>query len=106
MAPSTSSVNVCGPDGEMCIGIAMYIVTSLSIMKVAPESDIGTPQLISCGGEIRVIFDSEQVLTHQVSINPLIPRGQRSWLGLDNAQPGPTDAVQGVGVVEVKQLDK
>ena len=102
---STSSGNVCGVDGEMCISIAMYIVTSLPI-KVAPESDIGTPQLISCGVEIRVRFDSEQELTHQVSINPLIPRGQRSWLGLDNAQPGPTDAVQRVAVVEVKQLDK
>ena len=84
----------------------MYIVTSLVIVKVAPESDIGTPQLISCGLEVRVRLDSEQELTHQVTVNPLIPRGQRSWLGLDNAQPGPTDAVQGVGVVEVKQLDK
>ena len=90
----------------MCIGIAMYIVASLPIIEVAPESDIGTPQDISCGVEIRVMFDSEQQLAHQVSINSLIPRGQWSWLGLDNAQPGPTDAVQGVGVVEVKQLNK
>ena len=106
MTPSTSSGNVCGPDGEMCIGIAMYIMTSLVIVKVAPESDIGTPQLISCGEEVRVRFDSEQELTHHVSVDPLIPRGQRSWLGLDNAQPGPTDAVQRVSMVEVKQLDK
>ena len=90
----------------MCISIAMYIVTSLPIIKVAPESDIGTPQLISCGEEVRVRFDSEQELTHHVSVNPLIPRGQRSWLGFDNAQPGPTDAVQRVAVVKVKQLDK
>jgi len=84
----------------------MYIVASLAIIEVAPESDIGTPQGISCGVETRVMFYSEQQLAHQVSINPLIPRGQGSWLRLDNAEPSPTDAVQRVGMVEVKKLDK
>ena len=90
----------------MCIGIAMYIVASLPIIEVAPESDIGTPQGISLCVETRVMFYSEQQLAHQVSINSLIPRGQWSWLGLDNAEPSPTDAVQRVGMVEVKKLDK
>jgi hypothetical protein len=88
------------------MGITMYIVASLPIVEVAPESDIGSPQDIFCGVEIRVMFYSEQQLAHHVSINPLIPRSQGSWLGLDDAEPSPADAVQRVSMVEVKKLDK
>jgi len=56
----------------------MYIVASLPIIEVAPESDIGTPQDISCGVKIWMMFYSKQQLAHQVSIDPLIPRGQGS----------------------------
>ena len=90
----------------MCIGITMYIVASLAIIEVAPESDIGTPQGISLCVETRVMFYSEQQLAHQISINSLIPRGQGSWLELYNAKPSPTDAVQRVCMVEVKKMNK
>ena len=104
--PVASSSYVCSPDVEMCIGVTMYIVASLPIIEVGPESDIGTPQHITFGVEIWVMFYSEQQLAHQISINSLIPRGQGSWLGLDNAEPSPTDAVQRVGMVEVKKMNK
>lgn len=50
---------VCSLDVEMGIGVAMHIMAPFSVVQVASKSNIGPPQVVFCGVEIRVIFNSE-----------------------------------------------
>ena len=84
------------------VGVAADVMAAGVVGLVAPEANVGLPQLVSRSVKHGMILNPEDQLTDKVAIDSLIPGGERVRLRSYDLYPCGANEMQRDSVVQVQ----